>query len=153
MDADYAHKDSLTATEYVGLNKKNELLLMYNQTLLKENQELKKQLHEASLNIQEMTERDIYCPSSCDKLEKLLKENEQLAKDKLEYLTKYAKMLSSQDKFIKYLEDKKIFPIKGLLNSIGDKNPDYNMFKNKLDNYKEILQKYREMVGDDRNER
>lgn len=45
-----------------------------------ENQELKKQLHEASLNIQEMTERDIYCPSSCDKLEELLKENQKLKK-------------------------------------------------------------------------
>lgn len=41
--------------------------------LLKENQELKKQLHEASLTIQEMTERDIECPSNCEKLRQLKK--------------------------------------------------------------------------------
>lgn len=47
-----------------------------------ENQELKKQLDKASLTIQEMTERDIYCPNSCDKLEELSKENQEL-KEKL----------------------------------------------------------------------
>ena len=43
---DYVHKDILTATDYVELNKNNELLMIYNQALLKENQELKKQLEE-----------------------------------------------------------------------------------------------------------
>ena len=42
MKADYVHKDTLTATDYVELNKNNELLMSYNQELLKENQELKK---------------------------------------------------------------------------------------------------------------
>ena len=46
MKADYVHKDTLTATDYVELNKNNELLMSYNQALLKENQELKKQLEE-----------------------------------------------------------------------------------------------------------
>lgn len=46
MKADYVHKDTLTATDYVELNKNNELLVSYNQTLLKEIQELKKQLEE-----------------------------------------------------------------------------------------------------------
>ena len=55
------------------------------QVLLKENQELKKQLDKASLTIQEMTERDIYCPNSCDKLEELLKENQELKKQFEEY--------------------------------------------------------------------
>lgn len=102
--------------------------------LINEKQELKKQLHEASLNIQEMTERDIYCPSSCDKLEKLLKENKELKKQLEEYkatnkvlsqeLTKdkvlqqdclttccgipigdIPKLISQQKEFIKYLED------------------------------------------------
>lgn len=41
MKVDYVHKDSLTATDYVELNKNNELLISYNQALLKENQELK----------------------------------------------------------------------------------------------------------------
>lgn len=42
MKADYVHKDTLTASDYVELNKNNELLISYNQALLKENQELKK---------------------------------------------------------------------------------------------------------------
>ena len=44
MKANYVHKDTLTATDYVELNKNNELLISYNQKILKENQELKKQL-------------------------------------------------------------------------------------------------------------
>lgn len=44
MKADYVHKDTLTATDYVELNKNNELLVSYNQALLKEIQELNKQL-------------------------------------------------------------------------------------------------------------
>lgn len=41
MKVDYVHKDTLTATDYVELNKNNELLISYNQALLKENQNLK----------------------------------------------------------------------------------------------------------------
>ncbi len=44
MKADYVHKDTLTATDYVELNKNNELLMSYNQELLKENQQLKEEL-------------------------------------------------------------------------------------------------------------
>lgn len=55
-----------------------------------------------------------------------------------------------QKEFINYLEDEKISPVKCVLNSIGDKNQDYNMFKNKLDNYEEILQKYKSIIGDDK---
>lgn len=46
--------------------------------ILKENQELKKQLHDASIQIQELIEKDIWCPSNCEKLEKLQQENKQL---------------------------------------------------------------------------
>lgn len=46
--------------------------------LQKENQELKKQLHDASIQIQELIEKDIWCPSNCEKLEKLEQENKQL---------------------------------------------------------------------------
>lgn len=46
--------------------------------ILKENEELKKQLHDASIQIQELIERDIWCPSNCEKLEKLQQENKQL---------------------------------------------------------------------------
>ena len=41
MKADYVHKDILTATDYVELNKNNELIMSYNQELLKENQKYK----------------------------------------------------------------------------------------------------------------
>lgn len=47
MKADYVHKDTLTATDYVELNKNNELLISYNQALLKENQELKEKYENA----------------------------------------------------------------------------------------------------------
>lgn len=92
----------------------------------------------------------------------LQKENQELKKQLEErtkmYLNayKYAQGMENevitlntqQKEFIKYLEDKKISPIKCVLNSIDDKNHDYNMFKNKLDNYEEILQKYREIIGE-----
>ncbi len=42
--------------------------------LIKENQQLKKQLHDASIQIQELIERDIWCPSNCDKLKELRKQ-------------------------------------------------------------------------------
>ena len=60
------------------------------------------------------------------------------------------KLITQQKEFISYLEDKKISPVKCVLNSIGDKNQDYNMFKNKLDTLEEILSKYKEIIGDDK---
>lgn len=53
-------------------------LSSYIRQLDKENQELKKQLHDASIQIQELIEKDIWCPSNCEKLEKLEQENKQL---------------------------------------------------------------------------
>lgn len=47
MKADYVHKDTLTATDYVELNKNNELLMSYNQELLKENQKYKEVINKA----------------------------------------------------------------------------------------------------------
>lgn len=47
----------------------------YVDRLQKENQELKRQLHEASIQIQELIEKDIWCPSNCEKLKKLQQEN------------------------------------------------------------------------------
>lgn len=46
--------------------------------ILNDNEFLEQQLHEASLTIQEMIEKDIWCPSNCEKLEKLQQENKQL---------------------------------------------------------------------------
>lgn len=53
-------------------------LSSYIRQLDKENKELKKQLHDASIQIQELIEQDIWCPSNCEKLEKLQQENKQL---------------------------------------------------------------------------
>lgn len=87
----------------------------------------------------------------------LLKENQELKKQleatkkvAEENLKRWVIMKNQQKEFIKYLEDKKISPVKCVLNSIGDKNQDYNMFKNKLNTLKEILQKYKEIIGDDK---
>ena len=46
---------------------------------------LEEQLHQASLDIQELTEKDIGCPSWCDKLNNLEKENK-IQKEKIEHL-------------------------------------------------------------------
>lgn len=46
--------------------------------LTKQVQELESQLYEASIQIQELTEQDIWCPSNCEKLKKLQQENRQL---------------------------------------------------------------------------
>lgn len=53
-------------------------LSSYIRQLDKENEELKEQLHDASIQIQELIEKDIWCPSNCEKLEKLQQENKQL---------------------------------------------------------------------------
>lgn len=60
-------------------------LSSYIRQLDKENEELKKQLHDASIQIQELIEKDIWCPSNCEKLEKLQQENKQLQKELEEY--------------------------------------------------------------------
>jgi hypothetical protein len=46
--------------------------------ILNDNEFLEQQLHEASLTIQEMIEKDRWCPSNCEKLKKLQRENKQL---------------------------------------------------------------------------
>lgn len=55
------------------INKYEELIEKYSN--------LQEQLHQASLDIQELTEKDLYCPTNCDKLTKLQKENEYLKKN------------------------------------------------------------------------
>lgn len=62
-------------------------ILCENDELQKENEELKEQLHDASIQIQELIEKDIWCPSNCEKLEKLQRENEKL-KEQLEEINK-----------------------------------------------------------------
>ena len=62
-------------------------LSSYIRQLDKENEELKEQLHDASIQIQELIEKDMWCPSNCEKLEKLQQENKQL-KDNWNYIKK-----------------------------------------------------------------
>lgn len=50
-------------------------LSSYIRQLDKENEELKQQLYDASIQIQELIEKDMWCPSNCEKLEKLQQEN------------------------------------------------------------------------------
>ena len=56
--------------------------------LEKKVQELESQLYDASIQIQELTEQDMWCPSNCEKLEKLQQENEKL-KDNWNKLKEY----------------------------------------------------------------
>ena len=50
---------------------------------------LQQQLHQASLDIQELTERDIKCPSWCDKLTNLQQEIKHISKVRDEIIEKY----------------------------------------------------------------
>ena len=50
---------------------------------------LQQQLHQASLDIQELTERDIECPSWCDKLTYLQQEIKHISKVRDEIIEKY----------------------------------------------------------------
>lgn len=81
MKADYVHKDTLTATDYVELNKNNKLLVSYNQALLKENQDLKK--------ANERLQRD---------------ETDMLSMNETS-LRKISILKTQQKEFIKFLED------------------------------------------------
>ena len=86
-------------------------LSSYIRQLDKENQELKKQLHDASIQTQELIEQDIWCPSNCEKLKKLQQENEKL-KDNWNELKKYIQDICCYDEVglriidPSYLEDK-----------------------------------------------
>ena len=125
----------------LGTSKKVEALEKENEELKKqlkgtthcfdeeEHERLKKQLHEASLTIQEMVEQNIWCPSSCDKLEKLT---------------------TQQKVFIKYLEDE----IKLYENDIRNFSKDYKVYFSLINDLRvsrtkteEILQKYKEIVN------
>lgn len=87
------------------MNEDMTLMMIWSTEKVKdENKKLKKQLHEASLTIQEMTERDIECPSNCSKL-KELKENQQ---EFIKYLEEEMKIYSKTtyaEEILKELEE------------------------------------------------
>lgn len=71
-DGNWYNELDLTGTMWIELRwEETHLLLDYINNL-------QEQLHQASLDIQELTERDIECPSWCDKLINLQQENERL---------------------------------------------------------------------------
>ena len=121
MKADYVHKDTLTATDYVELNKNNELLMSYNQELLKENQSLKKQL-------------------------------EDYKKLGFKYLQDKNNNLETQQKeFIKYLELEKDRLARECSNVYEDGLGRTRLVNEDIfDEIDNILQKYREIIGDDK---
>ena len=118
MKADYVHKDTLTATDYVELNKNNELLISYNQALLKENQELKKQL---------------------ENYKKLGFKHLQDKNNNLE---------TQQKDFIKYLELEKDCFVRRCSNVYEDGLGRTRLVNEDIfDEIDNILQKYREIIG------
>lgn len=75
-----------------------------------------------------------------EQLEEYKNENKRLGQDKLEYLTKYGTILSSQDKFIKYLEDG--IKSSSTLDTINKQTAMYI--------YSTTLRKYKETIGDNK---
>ena len=93
-------------------------LSSYIRQLDKENEELKEQLHDASIQIQELIEKDIWCPSNCEKLEELQQENK-----------KYKEVI---EKVIEYIDDW-LFNVGGMGACM-----DYKDIKEILDILKEV---------------
>ena len=125
MKVDYVHKDTLTATDYVELNKNNELLISYNQALLKENKQLKKQLEEINKMIEKCGFVNI----------------EQL-------MLSYCGLIAQQKEFIKYLELEKDCFVRGCSNVYEDSLGKTRLVNEDIfDEIDNILQKYKEIIG------
>ena len=178
MKADYVHKDTLTATDYVELNKNNELLMSYNQALLKENKQLKEQLeylrsgeYYNQLRFEnEMLQKvvdtngvpiEVYDYIDCThRNTELLKENQELKKqlttyqilhrdcnvDNLKNISKIEEMENQQKEFIDYLED--LIKQNETVVEVSKYGLPKNCSKLLIDFYKEILQKYKEIIGE-----
>lgn len=144
MEANYVHKDSTTLVQdELVKNELNQIELQYNaleqqkfNELLKENEELKKKLEEINKMIEKCGFVNI----------------EQV-------ILNYCGLLSQQKEFISYLEDK-IYSIepKGtgiIYNCEYDSEEDYVMAmqeQSRLNALKEILKKYKSIIGDVKNE-
>lgn len=110
MNTDYVHKDSLTATDYIELQKENEKIMQFNQLLIKEKNELKKKIATYE-DPEDLTLMYMYCDIKAkDKIEELknqLKEKEeyinklQTTKDKLDKCN--VENTKHQTKFKNYL--------------------------------------------------
>ena len=146
--ADYVHKDTLTATDYVELNKDNELLMSYNQALLKENNELKKQLDKAH--------DELYSLKNKYNIRLLNQISENIEPDCEDYYLaeietkahKYDLTQNQQKEFIKYLEDEKDRLIKETSHYYIDGfDRQHSVNETIYDEVDVILQKYRSITG------
>lgn len=120
MKADYVHKDTLTATDYVELNKNNELLMSYNQELLKENQSLKKQLEEINKMIEKYGFVNI----------------EQV-------MLSYCGLIAQQEEFINYMMN----TIENITHDETDDEEIKGYLIQRGNTFKEILSKYKSIIG------
>jgi hypothetical protein len=112
--------------------------------ILKDNEFLKQQLHEASLTIQEMTERDIECPSNCEKLRQLKKQLE----DKEDYINK---LQATKDKLDKW-DYENTMQQKEFIRYLKEKEKQFDMIGDPINSGAccGILNKYKEIIGDDK---
>jgi hypothetical protein len=154
MEANYVHKDSTTLVQdELVKNELNQIELQYNalkqqkfNELLKENQELKLELsgyRQAILNNKEMLGLKEQNEELKKQLEEYIKQNMKL-KDELfdkrkEYQDTYKDVRieikeykTQQKEFIKYLED-----------MLDDENDIFSVVR-----VKDVLQKYKEIIGD-----
>ena len=67
---------------------------------------LQEELHQASLDIQELTEKDIGCPSWCDKLTNLQEENEKLKEENIKLYKKDIKIINELKKELEITQEK-----------------------------------------------
>ena len=125
MKADYVHKDTLTATDYVELNKKYENAVADYETTMFEKEQLNSLVN------------------SCqEEIRRLKKQVENYKKLGFKYLQDKNNNLEKQQKeFIKWLEDYlNLFDYRNIEEQAG-----YDMLE-------EILQKYRSIIGCDKSE-
>ena len=146
MKANYVHKDALTATDYVELNKNNELLISYNQALLKENQELKLELsgyRQAILEDKDM----LGLKEENTELKKQLTTYKILHRDckvdNLKNISKIEEMENQQKEFIEYM-NKTIEELE--CEDVDDEEMKGYLIQ-RIDTFKEILRKYKSIIG------
>ena len=79
--------------------------------ILNDNEFLEQQLHDDSIQIQELIEKDIWCPSNCEKLEKLQQENKkqkEVINNFLDIVDKSKMLLNNPDLLDLYLKIKEV---------------------------------------------
>lgn len=112
--------------------------------ILKDNEFLKQQLHDASIQIQELIEKDIWCPSNCEKLRQLKKQLE----DKEDYINK---LQATKDKLDKW-DYENTMQQKEFIRYLKEKEKQFDMIGDPINSGAccGILNKYKEIIGDDK---